>query len=297
MAFSQLRTAAKPVTDSRDELGESPIWHDSESALYWVDLRAPALYRLETASNRRTVWPMPELIGCFALTGAGAAIAGLKSGFSLFDLNRRTFEPIAAPESHLPKNRINDGRCDPAGRYWAGTMQDGGGPPAGSLYRIDAEGNCRQMQRDFITPNGFAWSPAGTTLYLADSGRDVILKYPFDIDDGVLGEPETFASTVDHPGKPDGATIDEDGCLWSAEYGGSRVVRYTPAGVIDRVIELPVTLVTSCTFGGADLDILYVTTARQRLGADDLARQPLAGAVFAARPGPRGMPERLYRTH
>ncbi len=123
----------------------------------------------------------------------------------------------------------------------------------------------------------------------------MILKYPFDADDGVLGKPVLFASTVDHPGQPDGATMDVDGCLWSAEYGGSRVVRYTPDGRVDRTIQLPVTLVTSCTFGGGDRDILYITTARQRLTPTDLVRQPLAGAVFAARPGINGIPDESYR--
>jgi sugar lactone lactonase YvrE len=252
------------------------------------------MYRLNVASGDCTTWPMPDLIGCFALTGDGAAIVGLKSGFSIFDFASSALTPVAEPEPHLLKNRINDGKCDPAGRFWAGTMQDGGGPATGTLYRIDVDGACEAMERDFIVPNGLAWSPKGDVFYIADSPRRIIRQYPFDVDAGVLGPSRIFASTEGHPGLPDGATMDVDGCLWSAEFRGSRIVRYTPDGVIDTVVELPLTQVTSCVFGGPDLDVLYITTARQRLTPEELASQPLAGSVLACRPGTAGLLDQTF---
>jgi sugar lactone lactonase YvrE len=198
---------------------------------------------------------------------------------------------VAAPEAHLPDNRFNDGRCDRRGRFFAGTMSDVRRDPAGSLYRLDADLSCHRLFSGIIVPNSIAWSPDSRTMYFADTYRARIAAYDYDAETGDLSRERLFVDAAGHPGRPDGSCVDADGCLWNAEYGGGRVVRYTPDGRIDRAIALPVSNPTCCCFGGARLDILFVSSARQRLSAEQLAREPLAGSVFAVRPGVSGLPE------
>jgi sugar lactone lactonase YvrE len=189
--------------------------------------------------------------------------------------------------------RFNDGKCDRQGRFWAGTMNDVVREPSGTLYRLDPQRGCVAQFNGLRTPNSLAWSPDGRTMYFADSRSQVIQAYPFDTGSGEIGTPRVFFS-VDPPAIPDGATVDADGCLWSALYGGGRVVRITPDGRVDRTIEVPVAQVTSCHFAGPDLDVLVITTAKQRMTPEQLAQQPLAGALFAVDVGVRGLPEPRY---
>jgi sugar lactone lactonase YvrE len=163
--------------------------------------------------------------------------------------------------------------------------------PAGALYRISADGSCVRKRTGITVPNSLAWSPDGRTMYFADTPRRTI--WAFDYDRGT-GEPSNERVFVASPGYPDGSCMDADGCLWNAEYGGSRVVRYTPAGKVDRVIELPAKNPTCCCFGGKDLDTLYITTAAQRLSAETLEKYPLNGSLLRARPGVKGLPESRF---
>src|SRR5262249_50280786 len=149
-------------------------------------------------------------------------------------------------------------------------------------------------RNEIFVPNSIAWSPDNKVMYFADTHRHLIWAYEFDLAEGTMRNERVFADCSDRPGKPDGSCVDADGCLWNAEYGGSRVGRYTPDGRIDRVVALPVANVTCCCFGGSDLDTLYISTARQRMTPEQLAREPLAGNVFACRPGVRGLPEARF---
>lgn len=284
-------SAFEVVAQTQDQVGECPIWCPITNRLYWIDIRAPALHRVSIADGQVQTWMLPELIGSFAIRKSGGFLLALKSGFYRGEQFGGSLTLIHAPEPDLPKNRLNDGRCDPAGRFWVGSMQDFGGPPAGSLYRLDPDGSCHRMLPGLTMPNGLAWTPDGATMYLADSAHGTIRAYPFEVATGAIGAGRLFVDTTQHPGKPDGSAMDEEGCLWSAEYGGWRVVRYATTGAIDRVIELPVAQVAACAFGGPRLRTLYVTTARQKLRAEDLASQPLAGAVFAVPAGVAGIPE------
>ena len=272
-------------------LGESPVWSVAEEALYWVDIQAPAIHRLRPASGEIKTWTLPEQVGSIALRSRGGLVAATKTGFHFFDPATGRLRQIVDPERHMPENRFNDGRCDRAGRFWAGTMHESSHEPVGALYCLEPNLTVRTVQTGISIPNSLAWSPDDRVMYFADSPRRRIWAYDFDVAQGVIWNRRVFVDAADHPGVPDGSTVDAEGCLWNAEHGGSRVCRYTPAGRLDRVLDLPVTQPTCCVFGGPRLETLYITTAREGLGPEQLAEQPLAGAVFAVQPGVSGLPE------
>jgi sugar lactone lactonase YvrE len=275
-----------------DRLGECPLWDEREGMLWWVDSRWPAVKRLDPASGAVMMQVLPEVVGSIAFRERGGLLAATKSGIHFMDVASGALEARARPEAHLPDNRFNDGRCDRAGRFWAGTMSDVRREPSGSLYRFDADLGCTKHREAVIIPNGLAFSPDGRTMYFADTNRHTIWAYAYDAASGAATGERVFADTGS--GRPDGSCVDADGGLWNAEYGAWRLVRYTPAGKVDRVVELPVANPTCCCFGGDDLGTLYVTTATQRLVPEDLARQPLAGSVLALRPGVRGLAESRF---
>ena len=287
-----MQSAVELIADSADQLGECPIWDERGRALYWVDSRGPAIKRLATDSGVVKVLPLPETVGSIAFRERGGMLAATKSGIHFFDPESRSLTVVARPESHLPDNRFNDGRCDRQGRFWAGTMSDLRREPVGTLYRLDADLACAALRNAIIIPNGLAWSPDGRSMYFADTNRSTIWVWDYDPENGAATRERVFADTG--TGRPDGSCVDAEGCLWNAEYGAGRLVRYTPGGKQDRVIELPVTNPTCCCFGGEHLDVLYITSARQRLTPAELASQPLAGGVLAVRPGVRGLPESRF---
>ena len=283
------------AVQSTDRLGECPLWCDREQVLWWVDSRGPSLKRWNPTDGEVRNTKLPSVIGSFAFRErSGELVAALQTGLYFLEPSMAVLHAIAQPEAHLPENRFNDGRCDRAGRFWAGTMSDAKREPTGSLYRLSANGACTAMRGDVIVPNSIAWSPDDRTMYFADTYRNVIRAFDFDLATGDFANERVFCDTTGHPGRPDGSCVDADGGLWNAEYGGWRLVRYTPAGKIDRVIDLPVANPTCCCFGGAHLDTLYVTTATQRLTPEELSKQPLAGCVLAVRPGVKGLPEARF---
>jgi sugar lactone lactonase YvrE len=279
----------------RDLLGECPLWDEREGVLWWVDILAPCLKKYQPGKGEIQQIALPEAMGSFAFRDKGGLLAAMKTGFFFFDVEKRERQLICNPETQLPANRFNDGRCDRNGRFWAGTMVDE--PPRaphGALYRLSPSGECTRVRADVIIPNSLAWSPDGRTMYFADSVRKLIWSFDYDAASGTPSNERVFFDCAPNPGSPDGSCVDAEGCLWNAEYGGWRLVRYTPAGKIDRVIELPVANPTCCCFGGKDLDVLYVTSAAQNLSVVSLEKQPLAGSVLAARPGVRGLPESRF---
>lgn len=282
-------TEVKCVWPAGAVVGEGPIWDAEEGAVYWVDIKAPAVHRYAPASGGTRSWPMPERIGCIAMRRGGGFIAGFKSGFAFLDLPDGRIGKIGDPEPDRPNNRINDGKCDAAGRFWAGTMDDEEREPTGWLYRLDPDLTWRRTDGAYTVTNGPAFSPDGRTVYLADSvGRTV---YAFDLAaDGTLANKRPFVRFEKADGFPDGMTTDAEGFLWIAHWGGWRVTRFAPDGSVDRAVDLPVAQVTSCVFGGPDFETLYVTSAA--IGLDDRARakQPLAGGLFEAPLGVRGLP-------
>ncbi len=290
---------AELVVDARHGTGESPVWHVGEQALYWVDIPARALWRLDPASGHLNNWLAPEMLACIAQGGRpGRWIAGMESG--IFELQTQGVElqsrRLAAVEHAAPNMRFNDGRCDRQGRLWAGTMvmNMGLASKAGALYRYDAAGLQRVID-DLITPNGLAFSPDGRVMYLSDSHPSVqsIWAFDYDTDSGTPSNRRLFVDMNAYPGRPDGAAVDAEGCYWICGNDAGLIHRFTPAGKLDCSLAVPVKKPAMCAFGGAGLDTLFVTSIRP--GGDvDLSDQPLAGSVFALRPGVRGLPEPAF---
>jgi sugar lactone lactonase YvrE len=276
----------------REVLGEGPVWCDIEQALYWTDIRRKLIRRHTPATGETITWELPEIVGSFALRRTGGLVVAMRSEIGLFDPSTGRMEVLAAPEAGKPNHRFNDGKCDPRGRFVVGTMDDVTREPTGSLWSVSGDGSCRALFSKCRIPNGLAWSPDGDRMYFADTGEGTIKVYDYELATGEIGPERLFARLDD--GAADGATVDEHGYYWSAIYGGWRLERRAPDGRLDATIDLPVQNPTSCAFGGAALDRLYVTSASQRLSAEQLAAQPLAGAVMVLEVGVRGLPSTRF---
>ena len=288
---------AELILDARNATGESPVWSTTEQALYWVDIPAKRLHRWSPADGKEHSWQASQMLACIAQTGHGSWIAAMENGLFAItphadgSLDSRL---LASVTHALPGMRFNDGRCDRQGRFWAGTMvmNMAAGAPVGAMYRYNADQAepLKAQLQGFIVPNGLAFSPDGNTLYLSDSHPDVqkIWAFDYDTDTGTPHNRRLFVDMSKHPGRPDGAAVDAEGCYWICGNDAGLIHRFTPQGKLDRSLAVPVKKPTMCAFGGADLDTLFVTSIRP---AGDLADQPLAGGVFALRPGVKGLPE------
>ena len=281
----------RAIGGARTHVGENPLYDESRGRLFWIDVReTPAIHSIGLSTGAETTWPMREDIGSMALAGEDRLLVALRSGFAFFDCASGVLTAIVDPEPGLPNNRLNDGKCDAAGRFWCGSMNPESGTADGNLYVLDRSLRCRKVLDDLLTPNGMAWSADGATMYLSDTRRGHIYAFAFDAAAGSLGERRVFADLGAMPGGPDGAALDTDGYLWSAQFDGGCLVRYAPDGAMDRVVRLPVTKPTSCAFGGAGYRQLYVTTATRGLGDDDLRAEPLAGRMLVLDVGVAGRP-------
>ncbi len=274
-------------------LGESPVWSVAEQAIYWVDVLNPKIHRHDPATGAHDSWLVETEIGSIGLASGKKLVTGLRMGFALYDLDAAKFEIIDDPEGggRLNANRLNDGKVDRAGRFWCGSMQDPGHEPVGTLYRLDTDRTVHPMADGIRIPNALCWSPDDRTMYFADSLAGRIWAYDFDLATGAIDNRRVFAEATEGGGHQDGATVDAEGCVWSAHIFGGRVVRYDPDGRIEREIQVPTPRVTSCAFGGRDLDTLFITTASMRMSREELAADPLAGSLFAVETGVRGLPE------
>jgi sugar lactone lactonase YvrE/DNA-binding IclR family transcriptional regulator len=293
-----IATLPRPVAAARGDLrcvvpsncflGEGPVWSAAENRLYFVDILAPSVIAADPATGRFETKPMPELVGAVVPRARGGFVGALQGGFKGFAWRGDALETIAAPEAGKPGNRFNDGKCDRRGRFWAGTLAIDAVPGEGALYRLDADGRATRMDRGFHVSNGLGWSPDDRRMYFTDSGARRIYLYDFDLARGEIADRRIFVQLPEGGGVPDGLAVDAEGFVWSAHWDGWRVTRYDPDGKVDRVVEMPVPRPTSCCFGGPDLATLFVTSARIRLSARQLADAPLSGGVFALRAGVRG---------
>lgn len=292
------------VLDARNGVGESPVWDGVRQCLWWVDIPGRALWSWNASSGRALHWPTPEQTGCIALAAGSAAlphgqwIAAMETGVARLTpqtdgtLTCDWLVRIAQPEAGM---RFNDGRCDRQGRLRAGTMvmDMSLARTAGRLYALDngaAGPQLRSLLEGLITPNGMAFSPDGRTMYLSDSHPQVQTVWVFDYDTDT-GTPHNRRNFIDFkplPGRPDGAAVDAEGGYWICGNDAGLVHRFTPDGRLDRSLPVPVRKPAMCAFGGAGLDTLFVTSIRP---GGDLSDQPLAGGVFALRPGVRGLDE------
>ena len=284
------------IGTARTHVGESPVWDSETGAFYWIDVReTPTIYVLESGASRETAWPLAEDIGAIVPCDGGGLLAALRSGFAWFDPYSGRLDHLLDPEPELPGNRMNDGKCDSAGRFWCGSMNPETGLAEGSFYRLDSDLRCARLFGDLFTPNGPTWSLDGRALYLSDTRQGLIFVFDCDSATGQLGERRIFADLSAQPGGPDGATIDAEGFLWSAQFGGGCLIRYAPSGSIDRVVQMPVSKPASLAFGGEGYRTLYVTTASRGMSRVQLDAEPLAGRVLAMDVGVAGLPPARFR--
>jgi sugar lactone lactonase YvrE len=279
------------VLDVKASLGEGPVWSVDEQALYWVDINAPALNRFDPTAGINTVWPMPQSIGSFALRASGGFVAAMRDGFWLVSRDGRPLRRIVDAPYDPAHHRFNDGRADPQGRFWAGSMNEKRDASTGCLYRLDPDLKLTAMIPGIMISNGLAWSPDARTMYHADTPTRTIHAWDYESGTGTIANRRIFAQFAGDKDRPDGAAVDREGCYWSAFYGAGKVVRLSPAG--ERLAEYPLAAMapTMCAFGGSDLKTLFVTSARQRRDAEELERLPQSGGIFAMRVDVPGQPE------
>lgn len=285
-----VKRRARCACDTRAVLGEGPVWVPGEDAVYWVDIKGKSLHRLSLSDETHKVWPMPEMLGWVVTRQAHPGfIAGFKSGFARLYLDPLRIEKFCVPEPDLPNNRMNDAAVDRSGCIWAGTMDDLEREATGALYRLDGDGSLSLRDAGYIVSNGPAFSPDHDVLYHTDTTRGLIYRFPLS-SAGSLGKKEIFVTFREDWGSPDGMAADVEGGIWVAHWGGGRLSRFLPNGALDRVIDMPVSQVTSCCFAGANLDRMFVTSAS--IGRED---ESLAGCLFEVMPGVRGAPTYEFR--
>jgi sugar lactone lactonase YvrE len=273
-------------------LGECPVWDAAKERVLWVDVALGEIHQYFPATRQHRVFKAGQVIGSFALCTSGRLIASFQNGFAFVDLETEVIQWLTDPEANEPDNRFNDGKCDPRGRFWAGTMSLTGKKSAGSLYALEAGGGAVLKIPGVSVSNGLAWSPDHTKFYFIDSPTNQITAYDYDIETGNLSNKTTAVTIPPEMGKPDGMTIDTEGMLWVALWNGWSVTQWNPhSGELMEQIKLPVAQVTSCTFGGKELGDLYITTAKLGLSDEELDKQPLAGSVFVIKIiGVKGLP-------
>jgi sugar lactone lactonase YvrE len=278
------------IVDAHAVVGEGPIWDSVSNLLYWVDIMGNKLHVYDPASATDAEHDVGQPVGTVVQRVAGGLMLAMHHGFAAYDLDSRSLEMIADPEADKPGNRFNEGKCDPAGRFWAGTMAIDPVPDAGGLYCLDTDLSVRQVFRDVTISNGICWSLDHRTMYYIDSPRSDVRTYDFDLNTGEVRNEKVLFEIPKEVGMPDGMVVDADGMLWIAHYGGSKVCRWDPgAGEILAQIDLPVSKVTACAFGGEELDTLYITSASSGMSAVERASEPHAGGLFVTRPGFQGV--------
>jgi sugar lactone lactonase YvrE len=278
-------------------LGEGPVWSATEQALYWIDIGRRTLHRQRVSETKAEVWSLPDYAGCLAEVEPGSVAIAMGSGIHRLELATGRVELLCLVPLISPSVRFNDGKVDPAGRFWVGTMQNNFGPNGqplpverfdGCLYRVN-DGTAAVMEQEIGISNTLAWSPDASRFYFADTLIGWIWVYDFDC---VAAEVRNRRPFFHSPtcGLPDGSAMDVDGCLWNARWDGSAIIRITPDGRLDRIVELPVPRPTSCAFGGRDLGTLFVTSATSGLNPRLCEQFPLSGSVFAIEGLAQGTP-------
>jgi sugar lactone lactonase YvrE len=280
--------------DARAKLGEAPSWDPIRGALLWVDITEGLVHRFDPAAASDEVFQVGQPVGAAVPTASGAIALAVHHGFALLDPANGAIQRVAELEGSSLGTMMNDGKCDPAGRFWAGTRDVEGNRPLGSLYRLDPDRTAVRVLTDVTLSNGLGWSPDGGTMYYIDSTTYRIDAMDFEGDTGAVSNRRRLVELPEAWGLPDGMTVDEEGSLWVAFWRGAAVRRFAPDGRLTSIVALPVSQVTSCAFGGDDLSDLYVTSARTGLSSNELEREPHAGGLFRLRPGVRGVPEHPY---
>ena len=282
---------AELVLDTQSTLGEGALWNYRTGELMWVDIKKEILnsYNPETGYNKEMF--TGQMIGTVVPTESGNALVALQQGIYYFDVQTGSKKQLAAPEADLPDNRFNDGKCDPSGRFWAGTISTKGEMEVAALYRFDPDTTIHKMVDKVSISNGIVWTKDKTKMYYIDTPTQKVMAYDYDDATGEISNPEVAVNVPREMGSPDGMTIDENDNLWVALWGGSAVGCWDPlSGELIDKIEVPAKNITSCAFGDEDLGTLYITSAREATSDEELEKWPNAGGVFKYRPGVRGVP-------
>ncbi|MCA0425121.1 MAG: SMP-30/gluconolactonase/LRE family protein [Proteobacteria bacterium] len=272
----------------QDTLGEGPLWHHGRDALLWFDITGRFLLRLTPDTGLLESAKLSETASAAGIIDDHSILLATSAGLGCLDVDNGAWRPLMPFPAAAADVRPNDGRCDPWGRFWIGTMADPVRPDSGALYRFD--GTLTVLRQSVTVPNAIAFAPDRRTAYFADSPTRTIVALDLDAEDGTILGTRPFAR-LDGPGIPDGAVVDAEGFLWNAEWDGARLTRYAPDGRIASILRLPVSRPTCPAFGGPDLRTLFITSARYGLDAADLAREPLAGALLAFDVGVAGQAE------
>jgi sugar lactone lactonase YvrE len=276
------------LVDARAEVGEGPVWDDARERLLWVDILAGRLHTCDPVTGNDAWRDVGQPLGAVALRARGGLVLAVRDGFALLEPSGE-LRLVAEVEADGPANRMNDGACDRAGRFWAGTMAFEAVPGAGSLYRLDPDLRVTKVLGDVTISNGLGWSPDDRTMYYVDSPTQTIDAFDYDAATGAIENRRALATVADELGFADGLTVDAEGFLWVAVFGGGRLHRYAPDGSLERAVRLPVEQPTKPAFGGPGLEELYVTSAWHGLSDAERQRQPTAGGVLRLRPGVSGI--------
>jgi sugar lactone lactonase YvrE/DNA-binding IclR family transcriptional regulator len=286
---------AECLVDARALLGECPTWSPRDGALYWVDILTPAIHRYDTLTGADTEVKLGTMVSLAIPKATGGLLVATPGGLMTYSDETKMLAPLCHPEADRPGNRYNDGKCDRMGRLWVGSLDMGTAANRGNLFRVDPDGSWKKMDSGFTIANGLGWSPDNTKMYFTDTFRRTVYVYDFDLRAGTIANRRALITFAADDGVPDGLTVDEEGCLWIAVWDAWRIVRYAPDGREMQRIRMPVPRPTSCCFGGANLDTLYITSASVRLNEAALAAAPLSGALFSLRlQGVRGLPDTAF---
>lgn len=283
---------AELLLDCRNAHGEGVFWSAAHGLLYWTDINGELIWTFDPVSGSKLSYRTPGRVCCFATRknrSATELVAAFADGFAFLDLRTGECVRIGDFEPEKPTTRLNDGRTDSCGRFIAGGMDEKDLAPISSVWRLDPDLTLTRLLAGVACANSTCFSPDGRTMYFADSPTREITAFEYDPTKGELGARKVIATLSDGTGVPDGSCVDSEGCIWNAVWEGYRVERRSPDGQLDRVVEVPVRKPTCCAFGGSDLTTLYITSSRLAETDDDLAREPVAGGLFSARPGVRGI--------
>lgn len=286
---------AKLVLYEFMELGEGPCWDENEQALYWIDTDLKRVHKYCPYEGNKEEYQLEQKIGAVVKENAETLICAMENGFYRISQRDGSQEFLCDPEADKPDNLFNDGKCDKYGRFWAGTMNHNEVENQGTLYTFTSDNKCDLKLKNVTISNGIAWTEDYKTMYYIDSATYRVEAFDYDIEHAAIRNKRIVIEFEPELGMPDGMTIDEDGNLWIAMWGGACVLHCDPVkGEIIKKIELPATNVTSCTFGGKNLDILYITTARAELSEAERKDQPYAGGLFQAKVGTKGFPSNRF---
>ena len=286
-------TEAHPVLTLGSHLGESPMWDEGEGVLWWIDIYKPTLNRFDPKSGYNKEIRLNQNIHAIAVCRSGSIVGSFQHGIGFLDPGNAHITTVTDPIGDAPA-KFNDGKCDRSGRFWTGSMSDDWVTPIGCLYRFDGDHTLRIMDTQFNLSNGMGWSPDNSIMYFTDFGQSTIFAYDYDLETGSIDKRRVFLEIPEHEGRPDGMTVDSDGCLWVALWDGWAVARFDSNAKRIETIPMPVMRPTCPTFGGPDLKTLYVTSATMMLTESQLAKQPLAGALFAIDTDVKGLVETKF---